>query len=903
MTAAPSPTKPRAGAWRAASVGLIPAVPWALPAAMFMAAALTLLPCASAWASDFNKKRVFYLNSYHDGYMWSDDIMNGLREVFAASNIPIELQVEYMDSKKYNFHTLGEKLYELYRQKFSNEHFDVVIVSDNHGLDFIRQYRDELFPGVPVVFCGINRNDFEYLKDEPNMTGALETIEARALLELALKLSPRIKRMIAVGDRSTTGLAIKRQVESAMPDFEGRLEFEFMAVENFTRTLEELRDIPDDTMVYFIPFYTNVHGKFYSAEELVEVLSTNTDAPIYSNWGFLLGHGTVGGPLISGEDHGRAAANMALRILQGTRANRIPIEVASPHAFKFDYQVLKRLGIDMDLIPEGSIFINAPDAFYQLHKNFFWTIIVFLAVLVIVSLLLARNVVRRRVIEGKLKEQLAFMETLLDTIPLLICWKDTKQRYLGVNSSFVTFFGLRPGSVISHTDNELAVPQAYWREMQELDREVVETATPIRKHKACLRDPAGDAVWLEINKVPLRDPQGNVFGSLSTAENITREVLLERQLLQSQKMEAIGTLAGGIAHDFNNILTAIINSTELVLSDIPTDTLARRDLERVLSAANRGASVVKQILSFSRPTKEGFIHVNLADTVREVTNLLDRSLPRNITLQEDLPAVPATVYCDPAQMHQVLMNLCANSFQSLRETGGVIRVSLAREELSPDWAQALGISPGSHLRVSVEDNGPGIPSELMDKVFDPFFTTKGKAEGTGLGLAVVHGIVRAHKGAVRLQSIPWSETRMDIFLPMADTGEVCESDRGNTVHQGTGRLVFVEDDDDQLSTTPRLLEQLGYEVTFLKYPQRALEMIRDHGSCYDALITDFDMPGTNGLELARAVAEVAPRLPVILVSGREAALTPPPGLDNIKATLLKPYSKSDLSDALRKVLA
>jgi len=871
--------------------------------------ALCCVPGASR-AVELEKKRVFYLNSYHNGYVWSDQILEGIRNILATSKVPVELQIEYMDTKKYDYDAISKHLAEIFLNKFSGEHLDVVIVSDNAALMFIKQYGDSLFPGIPVVFCGINDYDLELVKGVKNMTGVLENIDVAALLETALIFHPHRRKLLAVGDNSLTGLAIKRQIQRVEPLFKNRLSFEYLSVNDFNNTLAQLNYVPEDTILYFIPFYTSVKGRFFSADELTEVLSQNTNAPIYSNWEFLLGHGTVGGPLLSSVHHGETAAGLALRILDGEHVADIPVLMKPPHRYMFDYNVVKKLGIDMNLIPKNAIFINEPEAFYQLNKKFFWTIMVFVVALLVILALLARNVMRRRAVEGEVKAQLSFMETLLNTIPLLICWKDTKQRFLGVNKSYLDFFALPSlEAILNKTHDDLPSPVDYREEMQRLEENVAKTGNPLRKHKIFLQDSRGETVWLEINKVPLLNEQGAVFGTLSTAENITREANLERQLLQSQKMEAIGTLAGGIAHDFNNILTSIINSTELVLEGQEEGSLSRRDLERVLAAASRGSSVVKQILTFSRPNKEGFITADLTETVQEVLNLLGRSLPRNITVEKDIRAQNTILRADPTQMHQVLMNLCTNSYHALGDSGGVIRISLTEDPAAPDWAEALGLPHGRYLKLTVSDNGPGIAPEIMDKVFDPFFTTKGKADGTGLGLAVVHGIVKAHKGAVRLRSVPWVDTSMEIFLPLTASEENMQSASEGLALQGQERLLFVEDDDDQLATTPRLLESLGYTVTSLKDPGKAVELLSRHGldggsgNDFDLLITDFDMPGINGLDLARAVGKVRPGLPIILVSGREHALEISREVDNIASVLLKPYNKTNLSEAIRQVLA
>jgi nitrogen-specific signal transduction histidine kinase len=377
----------------------------------------------------------------------------------------------------------------------------------------------------------------------------------------------------------------------------------------------------------------------------------------------------------------------------------------------------------------------------------------------------------------------------------------------------------------------------------------------------------------------------------------------QRMLLQSQKMEAIGTLAGGIAHDFNNILTTILNSAELALLDSPEGSEMTSDLLRVLKASQRGSQLVRQILAFSRPSQAGFVAVNVAEVVRETLSLLSASLPRNITVREDIRRDPALALADPIQLHQVFLNLCTNAFQAMREVGGDLLLTLHDETLDATAAEALSLTPGRYLRLCISDTGPGISGDIQDKIFDPFFTTKGKAEGTGLGLAVVHGIITAHKGAVVVSSIPWERTSFDIYLPLLERGDEAAQAQGEQVRRGQGRILFVEDDQDQLATIPRVLVRLGYEVTGSSSAAEALRALGDAPGSFDLVLTDFDMPGVNGVEFARRLLAEHPDLPVIMVSGRLHSGEMPPDLPpNILRVLAKPYSQGALSEALRDIL-
>lgn len=867
---------------------------------IFILVVLLLLPAQAAWAQK-PKKKVLYLNSYHHGYAWSDEIRKGIISVLNDSEFTLEVQTEYMDAKKYNYNYITNKLVTLYRDKFAGEKFDAIIVSDNDAFSFVRQHRAELFPGVPIVFCGVNMSRDPL---EVGITGVVERPSIIDTLNVALSFHPGVKRLVVVGDESTTGRYIRQQIENVMSVFEKRLAFEYWTNMGMGEMLARVRELPDDTILFFIPMYQEVDGRFYTAEEVMEEISKYSTVPLYSSWRFLLGHGSVGGKLLSGQDQGAQAAEMALEVLRGTPVSSIPIVDKPSGEYWFDYKVLKRLHIPEDMLPRGSKLINTPKAFYELPKELFWTIIVSLGILLVITVFLVTNIHERKKGEKKIMDQLSFLEILMDTIPQLVCWKDENQRYLGANRAFTSFFGLeRPSSIVSKSDLALLDHTREYAEWaNSLDREVFRTRKSVTKARTKVQDLLGNTVWLEITKVPLFDRLGQVVGTLSTAENITKQLSLEKQLLQSQKMEAIGTLAGGIAHDFNNILTSIINSTELAISDVTENSVTQKDLNRVLKAAQRGGNVVKQILAFSRPSQEGFRPTDMGELLYEVLGLVKASLPRNIDIRTDIQTGLNSVNADPTQLHQVVLNLCTNSFQALRASGGVLKVELAEVELGLDDARMLNLRPDTYLKLSISDNGPGIPMDILDKIFDPFFTTKDKTEGTGLGLAVVHGIVKGHNGAITVSSSPWDNTRFDIYLPSNEKLDESGSIPLHKLAPGAGRILFVEDDEDQLQTTPRILESLGYDVVATSDPMEVIGMVARDPYVFDLVITDFDMPDTNGVELALSLQDTAPHLPVMLVSGREDAATAASRLKNIKRVVIKPYNKNIIAEAIDSVL-
>jgi len=846
------------------------------------------------------RANILYLNSYHDGYAWSDEILEGLR--MRLHPYPaVELQVEYMDLKRYPRSHITPLLVDLYKRKFQGKTFDLVVVSDNFAFEFWQNYGDQLYPGLPVIFCGVNDIASTTFEGR-NMTGVIENFDVEATLNVALFLHPAKNRLVIIGDSSITGVHIMNQVLSVKDRFAGRLEFVPYRLSSLNELGALMDDASDTTMYYFIPFYTQLEGQFYSATEVLEIVHHSTSAPIYTNWEFLLGHGAVGGKMLSGRVHGRLAAEYALKIIAGAKADQLTLNDFTDAPFEFDYAVLMEQGIALENLPKGSTIVNRPKTFYRLNKQLFWTFIVSIAMLLLFSGLLIRNIMQRRAVEQRMHNQLSFQELLLDTIPQLICWKDRNNTILGANRYYVNFFGADDAMELETLTGQAQKNYAaHARWANRLNNEVMQTETPMPGIKRSVANATGDVRQLEVKKVPLRDKASRVVGTLTMSEDVTRAVNLENQLRQSQKMEAIGNLSGGIAHDFNNILTSIINSIELSLMDVDGDSPAGKDLNRALKAARRGSALVKQILTFSRPSKEGMVPTRIQDVVHEAVGLLRASLPRNISVNECISQRLPMCVADPNQINQIVMNLTTNAFHALRGTGGTITIDLGEAIVQQEQAELKGIAPGSYVELVVSDDGPGIASDIMDKIFDPFFTTKGVSEGTGLGLSVVMGIVRGHQGTIEAQSRP-GHTAFHVLIPEHTGAFEVLDEKTDELPHGSGHLLFVEDDDDQYNTVPRVLESIGYTVTATQAPGVALSLVDDSPTPFDLVITDFDMPIMNGITLARKLGEKIPEVPVIVVTGRKTALEKAGPLDNISRVVLKPYDRKAIALAIKKVL-
>jgi PAS domain S-box-containing protein len=415
----------------------------------------------------------------------------------------------------------------------------------------------------------------------------------------------------------------------------------------------------------------------------------------------------------------------------------------------------------------------------------------------------------------------------------------------------------------------------------------------------------GRPVELEVTVSPAKDPSGKVIGGLVTEKDVTHENALQRQVRQGQKMEALGTLAGGITHDFNNILGTIVVNTELALLDLEPSHPAQAPLPTVLQAAKRGKELVKQIITFSRQREWERKPFEAAAIVKEGMRLLRSTLPKDIIIHETISPESGSILGDPSQLHQVLVNLCQNAALAMREKGGDLEVKLEPVEVDAELvARHPDLGPGPHVRLTISDNGCGMSPEVLERIFEPFFTTRGPGQGSGLGLAVVHGIVKSYNGYITVYSEPGKGSVFSVYLPRLE-GATPEGEAASVTQpvQGRERILLVEDEPSQRQSLARSLQKLGYRVTARSDGRSALAAFRRAPDWFDIVVTDQTMPRMSGLELAEAVARLRPQTPVVLCTGfSEKVNGRSGGQDAVREFIMKPFTLDEISRAIRKAL-
>lgn len=741
----------------------------------------------SGWASELPgyNKQVLVLSSYHPEYVWGDSVIRGINSALNDGAADIYTRYEYMDTKHHRPEQLFRHLKSLYAGKYSNIQFDVIIASDNNALNFLRRYRDEIFPGTPVVFCGVNGFKDSMLKGLTGFTGIAENYDIKGTLDLSLKIHPDTEHIAIISGTSTSSLINQARFIEEMPEFEEQVDFIDLSRLNPVRLRERLENLPPKTIILYLSYYKMPDSSFLTVAESTAFVFRHAGVPMYSPWEYTMGHGIVGGMMLSGEKQGYKAAQYALAILNGTAVRQLPVVHNSEIEPVFDYPMLKHFKIPRKALPDNSVIKNEPQTLYYKYKYLIWVIILFTLYQTITIFLLARNLARRKRAERSQKQ-------------------------------------------------------------------------------------------------------------------------LEAQLLHAQKMEAIGTFAGGMAHDLNNIIGAIATCGEIALEDTPEDSSVCEDLRHLLSAANRGKSLIQQVLAFSRKRDHERRPLKVEKILNECVDLLERVVPPSVEIRVRRAKKKGVVLANPAKIHQVIMNLCMNAEQAMRGTHGVLIITLDKVTFTADAPQvSLDLNPGSYVRLKVADTGIGMHPTTVDRIFEPFYTTRKNSEGTGLGLAVAHGIVKSYDGAITVDSELNKGTTFTVFLPCMEQGarsNVHEEAKGPV--GGQERILLVDDDEDMLYSQHKLLERLGYAVVSCSEGREALTIFQSDPDAFDLVITDQVMPQITGMELSRALTKQRSDLPIILCSGftdRYVKVTPELLEESgISRYVSKPFSSVEISRVIRK---
>jgi PAS domain S-box-containing protein len=510
-----------------------------------------------------------------------------------------------------------------------------------------------------------------------------------------------------------------------------------------------------------------------------------------------------------------------------------------------------------------------------------------------------RDISDRKQAEEALRESEEKYRTVLEANPNPVIVYDIEGKVIYFNPAFTRVFGWTLAERLGNK-MDIFVPEEAWKETKMMIKKVL--AGEMFSSIETLRyNKKGEIIPVSVSGAIYKDKNGNPIGSVINLRDISHQKKLEAQLQQAQKMEAIGTLAGGIAHDFNNILSSVIGYTELALDNEKRGTFQHKNLQQILYSGNRAKDLVKQILTFSRQVDQKQKPIQVKPIVKEVLKMLRATIPSTVEIEQIVQS-NALVMGDPTQIHQILMNLCANAAHAMEDNGGLLTVRLLDAELDSDFiSNHPDLKPGPYINLTVTDTGHGISPDVVKKIFDPFFTTKEK--GTGMGLSVVHGIVRSHGGDIYVYSEPGKGSTFKVCLPVIESRFKPEERAESPIPKGTERILFIDDEPAIMKLGKQTLESLGYDVVARNSSIEALELFKKKKDRFDLVITDMTMPNMTGEKLSEKLMQIRPDIPVILCTGFSSMIDEQKALDmGIRAFISKPILKREIAEAIRKVL-
>jgi signal transduction histidine kinase/ActR/RegA family two-component response regulator len=847
------------------------------------------------------KNNILILVTRNPSDPWAISEVEGMLRFFQDQVPAISPFIEYLDWQNKGGEAQENRLADYYAAKYADRKITTIIAQGPQAPIFLMKFRDRLFPGAQGVFCGSRNAE----KDLPAwLTGVLEVNDAPGSFRLARALQPNLQRLVVLEDSTNSGRAQQQSILEACAAEAPEVRVELLKTENVQQLFETVESLPQGTAVLMT--------RARLARQFMVELRERCPVPIYGLRAPLHLPGILGGSLLNGEEHGAAAAEIALRLSHGERAESIAVTANPPHRFVVHHDQMVRFGFPLSALPEGTEILGEPPGVLETHGRLMVMVGSIVLVLLAAVFTLVFILRQKRAAATALARSLSTLDATFDSISDGVLVVDLNGRVANLNERFLEMWGI-PRDLQDNERDEVL--------LHHVIRQLKDPATFIARVKSLYAHPeecSSDLIEFSDGRVFERDSRphrdgGKIVGRVWSFRDISRRVAAERdkhhlveQLAQSQKMEAIGTLAGGIAHDFNNILTGVIGYSELARARLPATHPSAEDLGHVLTAGERARELVRRILTFSRKQKPEKRAVSLKPVIGEILQLLRATIPASIEIRSDFQAADHCVLADPAQIHQGVLNLATNAVHAMGGGPGTLEVSLQTIAGGQRFARENArLLTGDWVRLSVGDTGHGMDPVTVRRIFEPFYTTKQPGEGTGLGLAVVHGIVTAHGGVITVESTPGKGSTFRLHFPLAEKSADVPEPCVIPAPLGRGERVLVVDDESAVAEVARnFLTGLGYRPTVCHSPEQALEELRTCTRKYAAVVTDLSMPRMTGLDFIRRVHAQKPGLPCVLCTGFvvSASTEKEASQLGVMDVVTKPYSRQDLGLALDRAL-
>lgn len=863
------------------------------PANRLLALLCWLLACLSgSMAAGESAPRILLLNSYHPSYGWTEGLVHGVLNGLAKAGMPgQDVAIEYLDAKRYPDLAHAGSFAELLQAKYRVHAFGCIVVSDNAALEFMLDRRDRLLAGVPIVFCGINAFSPEMLRGQRGITGVAEVVDIVGTVRIAMGQHPQARRLVVIHDQTGSGISLRREFDAAWAGMGQPLALEVLTDLTYDELGQRLGSVGGDAIVLLLSYASDSQHRVLEQGEEARFISTRCSAPFYALHQQRLGHGVIGGVVLSGREHGARAGAMAARILAGADPDSIPVDSASTAVPMFDAQRLRDWGIPESRLPLGSRVVNRPHSLWSDYRPAVLIALISLALLLgIIAALISLSVSRARTRRSLEATQRFLLES--QRVARIGSYEfDVRSGIWQSSEGLDAIFGIRrshPRTVDGWTDIVHPEDRAAMRDY--LLHEVIGAGNAFDRTYR-IRTPAGEVRWVHgLGRLDM-DQAGRAVRMIGTIQDVTERRELEDRLRQMAKMDAIGQLAGGVAHDFNNQLAGIMGYAEMMRRDLSGT--AREQADRIVTACERAAGLTRQLLAFARKGRFQRIVVDMHQEIAGTAAMLARSIDPRIRIVQELADGKVAVRGDPSQLQNALLNLALNARDAM-PAGGQITFRTARTRLRPD--EAAGLPAGDYVRIEVVDTGCGMDDAVKAHLFEPFFTTKEPGKGTGMGLAAVYGTVRTHGGSIAVDSAPGAGSCFRILLPAAAEAPAEAGPAAAPPRPVAGLRVMVVDDEPLMrDVLAQMLRAEGCVVVACAQGDEALQHFRQHWRELALVILDMQMPGMNGRDCFRAMRSIHPGVRVLMASGFgedgevQGALA-----DGLSGFIRKPFRRDEL---------
>ena len=687
----------------------------------------------SLFASE--NKEVLLIHSYHKGYVWSDDISKAIENNFSSYK-NIELTTVYMDTKRIDDESYIENLSKIYKQQFSNRKFDLVIISDNNAFDFIAKYYDDLFKGVPVLFCGINNYNKEILEKLPvkNISGVAEEVDIEKNFELISKLHPNLKNLLIINDTSTTGLAVKKDLAPIIEKYKKEFNIEYtdnLEINDLKKKVSTLERA--NSAILFVLLFKDTTGKYFTYKQSFEEVRKVSQVPIYGLWDFYLNSGMVGGLLTSAIEQGNTVSQMAIEVLNGKDIKEIPVLEKSPNIYMFDYEELKRFKIDISNYLKNPTIINEPSSMYKEHKKFFIISILTILLLSIIVINLKRIIQRKEKLELELSNRLEFDKVLLDTIPNAIYYKNIDGHFLGCNTAFASLVSSTKDEVIGKTAFDF-FPAKIATKNTQIDKEVLETFNTI-SFEFAFYTPSNEMKHIILNKATYKNIDGTIGGIVCIMDDMTERTQQRQFLIQQSKLAEMGDMIAAIAHQWNEPLVELSALVQDIETSYLLNELKDNDVKNFVNDSMIQIKYMSKTLSdfrnFLKPSTKKVLF-SISKALNEINEIIGKQVfysNINMNFNYKNKNEELLIYGYENEFKQVLLNIINNAKNKIVEKNlplnkkGEININIQRCE--------------NCNMIEIIDDAGAIDEKIINSIFEPYFTTKENGMGLGLYMAKI----------------------------------------------------------------------------------------------------------------------------------------------------------------------